>query len=328
VILRGINRAGMEYGDDWDGWSGQTYYQIPSASQTATELAYYKSRGMNVVRLPISWERAQHALNGPLTSSYVKGFMAYINTATAAGFYIVLDLHNYNRYAENAFDSSGAQAAGYTQRIMGDGALSISNLADVWGKLATLVLSNPKVILNLMNEPHDFPMTSTDWFAGVQTVMDAIRATGSTHLILVPNSRGSDVDHWSSYAPNGGPLDSVAALAIHDSANNYAFDMHAYQDVPSSATSYSQLISNVTAWAKKNQKRLFLSELGSQAGTANGAAGIGGLLSYMNTNSGVWMGWTPWNLPPYSLTDNTTYAADTASMAWFTPYLTANFLGN
>jgi endoglucanase len=81
-----------------------------------------------------------------------------------------------------------------------------------------------------MNEPHDFPVPSNTWFADLQQVIDAIRGTGAGQLILVTNSRGSDVDHWNVYAPNGGPLDSDAALAITDSAGNYAFDMHAYQD--------------------------------------------------------------------------------------------------
>jgi len=92
-------------------------------------------------------------------------------------------------------------------------------------KLTALLLDNPKVIFNLMNEPHDFPLDSTTWFAGIQTVIDAIRDAGSTHLILVPNSRGSDTTHWSAWSPNGGPVDSVAALAISDT--NFAFDMRA-----------------------------------------------------------------------------------------------------
>lgn len=331
VSYRGINRAGLEYGDDWGGWTGQTYFD--HISSPAAELTYYKSKGLNVIRLPISWERIQHVRSGTLDPTYSDYVTSFIAAATAQGFYVILDLHNYNRYADGAFNSSGTQVSTYTIRTMGDGVLTISDLADVWTRLMALVGTNPKVILNLMNEPHDFPMVSTVWFAGVQTVINAIRATGSTQLILVPNSRGSDVDHWSTYSPNmssvtdsTNPTDSVAALAITDSAGNYAFDMHSYQDTPTSASSYSTQIANVTAWAKTQGKKLFLSELGSQSTTANatGTAAIGGLLSFMNTNSAEWIGWTPWNLPPYSLTDDT-YTMDAGPMAWFAPYLTANF---
>ncbi len=326
VALRGINRAGMEYGDDWDGWTGQSYYEVPTASQTTNELAYFRSRGFNVIRLPISWERLQHTLGGPLDTAYSAGMMGYINAATGQGFHVVLDLHNYNRYAVGAFNASGAQVATYTQHVLGDGTLTVTHLRDVWVTLVGLVGSNPRVILNLMNEPHDFPMDSTAWFGAVQMVMNAIRAAGSTQLILVPNSRASDVTHWSTYSPNGGPLDSVAALAITDGANNYAFDMHAYQDNPGSSTSYANLMSEVTTWARSHGRRLFLSELGSDASATNGAAGVGGLLTDLNTNSDVWMGWTPWDLAPYALTTGT-HTADAPPMAWYTPFLTPNFLG-
>ena len=279
---------------------------------------------MNVIRLPISWARLQHQLYGALTQSYVTGVMDYINSATAAGFAIILDLHNYNRYAVNAYNAQGQQINGYTPHTLYDGTLTLDHLRDVWVKLANLVRSNPAVILNLMNESHDFNRTSNGWFADINTLIAAIRAAGSTQLILVPNSRSSDVTHWSAYAPNGGDLDSVAALAITDSANNYAYDMHAYQDAPSSCTSYRDLITNVTTWATTNHKRLFLSELGASTTAANGACAISSLLSYMNTHNDVWLGWTPWDLPPYSLTSG--HTTDDAEMPWYTPSLTPHFL--
>lgn len=320
VAFRGINRAGMEYGDDWDGWTGQTYYELPSHAQILSELTYFKAKGMNVIRLPISWERIQHQLYGALDQTYVNGLMDYINSASA-DFAVILDLHNYNRYAINTYDGQGNQSAGYTQHILYDGYLTIDHLRDVWVKLTNLVLGNQHVILNLMNESHDFNRTSNGWFSDINTLIAAIRATGSTHLILVPNSRSSDVDHWNTYAPNGGDLDSVAALTIFDSANNFAYDMHAYQSNPSSCTSYRDLISNVTDWATTNHKKLFLSELGVDHQSANGACAISSLLSYMNAHGDVWIGWTPWDLPPYLLTSG--HTMDDIEMAWYSPFLTA-----
>lgn len=322
-MWRGINRAGMEYGDDWNGWTGQTYFEIPSNTAITAEIAYYKAKGMNIVRLPISWERIQYTLNGPLTTTYVNGMMNYINKFTAAGFQVVLDLHAYARYAQNTHNASGVQQSGYTQRTMGDGFLTFAHLTDVWTKLTNLVKANPRVILGLMNEAHDFPIQSAAWFAGIQNVVNAIRAAGSTQLILIPNTRGSDVTHWSTYAPNGGALDSVAALAITDS--NYAFDMHAYQDSPTSATSYASLVTPVTTWAKTNKRRLFLSELGVNKSAANGAVGIAGLINYLNANSDVWLGFTPWNLPPYDLwTGN--YTVDGPALNFYKPFLTPGLL--
>lgn len=322
VSYRGVNRAGAEFGDDWDGWTGQTFYTFPTTEELAAELAFYGAKGFNAFRLPISWERLQHSLNGPLDLDYLNSVQAFTDQAKAAGWLVIVDLHNYNRYATDAFDAGGAQVDTYTQRIFGDGFLDVSHLSDVWTRLADAFLGKPDIVFNIMNEPHDFNVISDTWFSNVQTVIDAIRMTGADQLILVPNSRGSDVDHWDTYAPNGGSLDSEAALQITDSADNYAFDMHAYQDDPTSATSYVELLTPVTDWATKNGKRLFLSELGVQNGAAKGELALGKLLEYLNDNNTVWIGWTTWNLPPYNISQVDNYTADGPEMAWYAPHLT------
>ncbi|MCP3064199.1 glycoside hydrolase family 5 protein [Myxococcus sp. K38C18041901] len=333
VAYRGINRAGMEYGNDWDGWTGQTYYEMPSSTQANAELAYYKRKGFNLIRLPISWERLQHTLNGPLDGAYSTGMLNYINLATTQGFTLVLDLHNYNRYATGAFDGAGNQTSNYVQRVIGDGTLTVAHLADVWTKLANLVKTNPKVVLNLMNEPHDLPMNSTTWFSGIQTVINAVRATGSTQLILVPNTRGSDVGHWHTWAPGGGPLDSVAALSITDSANNHAFDMHSYYPEgygSNDESSYGAQLTAVTQWARTNGKKLFLSEMGIPNQASYAQTQITNALTFMNNNRDVWLGWSPWDLAPWQLTTNSHTGDYTANgvtpINWYAAFLTANFL--
>jgi endoglucanase len=326
VGLRGLNRAGAEFGDDWDGWNGQTFYTVPNEAQLMAELGFYADKGFNALRLPVSWERLQHQLTGSLDPDYQQQVMAVVERATAAGWTIVVDLHNYNRYATGAFDADGMQTNTYAQHVLGDGVLDVSHLADVWTRLATLWAGNARVIFNLMNEPHDFPLTSESWFAAIQTVIDAIRTTGAAQLILVPNSRGSDVTHWNTYAPNGGALDSEAALAIVDPANNVAFDMHAYLDEPDAPAAYVDLVRPVTDWAIANDRRLFLSEFGVASTAPNGSAALDQLFAYLNANSSVWVGWTAWNLPPYNITQAGNYVADGPAMAWYTPHLRPNIV--
>ncbi|WP_338868842.1 glycoside hydrolase family 5 protein [Myxococcus stipitatus] len=333
VAYRGINRAGMEYGSEWDGWTGQTYYEMPTATQMAAELAYYKGKGFNLIRLPISWERVQHTLNGPLDTAYSNGMMNYINTATGQGFTLVLDLHNYSRYATGAFDAAGNQTTTYVQHLVGDGTLTMGHLADVWTKLANRVKTNPKVILGLMNEPYDLAMTSTTWFSGIQTVINAVRATGSTQLILVPNTRGSDVGHWHTWAPGGGPLDSVEALTLTDSANNLAFDMHSYYPEgygSNDESSYGAQLTAVTNWARTHGKKLFLSEMGIEILEPFAQAQTTNALTFMNNNRDVWLGWSPWDLTEWQLTNNTHTADHTTNgitpMSWYSAFLTPNFL--
>src|SRR5947207_15510699 len=96
VKYRGLNRAGAEYGDDWDGWTGQTYYTFPTASELTSELSFYGSRGFNILRLPISWERIQHALNGSLDSTYAGQVLSFVNQANGGGWPVSIDLTNYH----------------------------------------------------------------------------------------------------------------------------------------------------------------------------------------------------------------------------------------
>jgi endoglucanase len=316
--LRGVNRAGAEYGDEWNGWNGQTYYEWPSAAIRTNELNHFASKGMNVVRLPISWERLQHTLNGPLNPAYQANLVGYVEAATSSGLAVIIDLHNYGRYATGTHDATGMQVDTSTQHVLGDGTLAFGHVADVWTKIATLFLSNPCVIFNLMNEQHDAhsSLDSTAVFAGYQTVLDAVRATGAAQLVLFPNTRSSDTHHWSTWSPQGGPLDSVAALAVTDSANNLAFDMHSYTEA---GDSWNGDIKVVTDWARANGKRLFLSELGTKEGTT----AVSTLLTHINSSTDVWVGWTVWNLDPYliTVTDKTTgVVSDTPRMAWYAPY--------
>jgi endoglucanase len=315
--LRGANRAGAEYGSEWDGWTGQTYYEWPKPTPRTNELNHFDLKSMNVVRLPISWERLQHTLNGPLNLPYKNELTDYVNAATTKGFSVVIDLHNYGRYAIGTHDGSGAQLSTYTQHRLGDGTLTFAHVVDVWTKIASLFVSNPRVIFNLMNEQHDADpsLDSKGIFDGYQTVLNAVRATGAKQLILFPNTRKSDVNHWDKYAPQQGLKDSIEALNVTDTANNFAFDMHSYTEFDDWNNPGD--IQIVTNWAKTNNKRLFLSELGAKS-----QGDVDKLLLYINANSDVWVGWTVWNLEPYSITvtDNGGIVSDTAKMSWYAPY--------
>jgi endoglucanase len=323
VKYRGINRAGAEYGDDWNGWTGGSYFEWPSPTGLAAELAYLDSVGFNTVRLPISWERLQHSLGGELNEIYATTLTSTVAQMTAAGFQVIVDLHNYNRYAMRTYtdDQGTTQSGGYSQHVLGDGTLNNSHLVDVWTRVASLFKSNARVAFELMNESHDFPITSDAYFALVNEQIAAVRATGAANLIIVPNSRGSDITHWTTGAPNGGSLDSVAALTVTDSANNYAYVVHQYDSSPASATHYSDMLGIITSWARTNGKRLFLTELGVVPSSANAQSAMTNLLQYMNDNSDVWLGWAPWNLTPYSIT-SASYTSDATAMSWYKPFLT------
>ncbi len=315
----------------------------------------------------------QHTLLGPLDDTPVDGIpgyaeqvTTYVTQATAAGFLVIVDLHNYNRYAINAFDAAGhpTPVGAFTQHVFGDGTLGVTALADVWTKLAKRFLGNNRVVFGLMNEPHRFPcdqeqkkpdgtpvypsgtsdhdwctkykIPSDIWFACLQQVIYGIRGTGADQLILVPNSHGSDVEHWDTdvWCPLGGPKDSIAALAIQDtSVNNLAFDMHEYRNTE--FATYADQMEVVTTWAMAQNKRLFLSEFGVEKTDPSGQSALDSLLDYLDANADVWLGWTPWddaeddNDHPFTLTvkDPTTQDREDGPQLkakWYDNHLTPN----
>src|ERR1700737_7914 len=74
--LFGVNLSGAEWGNRYPGTFG-TDYTYP----TASELDYYKSKGLTLIRLPFLWERMQPNLNSPLDGTQVGYMTAFLNAA-------------------------------------------------------------------------------------------------------------------------------------------------------------------------------------------------------------------------------------------------------
>lgn len=324
VRFRSINRAGPEYGDDWDGWTGQTYFNWPTSTEWANELAYLDSIGFNTVRIPISWERLQHRLSGPFNTTYQQNLTNMVSAATARGFYVIVDLHNYNRYATGTHvdDQSLTQSSAYTQRVFGDGVLTNAHVINVWQGLATLFKSNQRVMLELMNESHDFAVSSETYVQNINDQIAAIRAVGAPNLVLAPNSRASDISHWFTYAPNGGSLDSVAMLGLRDPGANTMLAVHHYNGhTYPSPTNFVDNMRAITTWARSNGIKLFLTEYGVDPSQTYAAETVANLQTFTSSNADVWQGWASWNLVPYKVTGSS-YTTDGTAMAWYRPYLT------
>lgn len=325
VKFRGINRAGPEYGEDWPGWTGQTYYEIPSGSVLTAEIAHFKAKGFNIIRLPFSWVRMQHTLGGSLHAGYSAAYKTLVETLTNAGFRVIVDCHAYMRYATGVW-SGETQVGTYDQHTIGDGTVTNAHLVDLWSKVAALFVGNHYVQFGLMNEPHDLPFNSTTLFSYFNAQIAAIRSAGAKQLILVSNSEGSEVTHWNTWSPNGGPLDSVAALDIVDSENNYAFEHHCYISDPG-ATDFSSALATITSWSRTNGKKAILTEGFMHNDAAGGSTAWNDLMTYLNANNDVWIGITPWNLDPHTYISQDGGGAtvvDTAAMAWYSPFLTPN----
>jgi endoglucanase len=273
----GVNIAGAEFGKAIPGRAGTDYF-YPSA----TTVGYFAEAGMNTIRLPFRWERLQRSLYAELDAEELARIDTVVGHATERGLDIILDVHNY---------------AAYERRVIGSETVPVDALADLWARLAAHYKDNRKIIFGLMNEPKGLP-TET-WLAAANAAIGAIRSRGATNLVLVPGNGWTGAHSWlgRSYGtPNGEVM-----LGIVDPARNYAFEVHQYLDRDFSGTNPqcrsetvgADSLVKFTEWARRHGRRGFLGEFGGGS-DATCIAALDRMLSFMQENRDVWLGWTYW----------------------------------
>src|SRR6185369_1887903 len=97
---------------------------------TTAEVDYFKSVGVNTLRVPFRWERLQRSLNAAFDATEKSRLDTFVAYATGAGMTVILDPHNYARYGNN---------------LVGSTAVPRSAFADFWGKLGAAYSTNPRV---------------------------------------------------------------------------------------------------------------------------------------------------------------------------------------
>lgn len=284
---RGVNLASAEFGVNSDGTGslpgtyGSTYV-YPSA----TSADYFLRKGMTTFRLPFRWERLQRTRRAALDATELGRMRTSVTGITSRGGVVLLDPHNYARYGTAVIGSSSVPNADF---------------ADFWSRVATEFKSNPNVIFGLMNEPYDLP--TEQWVSAANAAIAAIRATGATNLILVPGNAWTGAHSWTENWY--GTANSVALLAIRDSGNNVAYEVHQYFDSNASGSSDSCITSSIgaaqfgtfTNWLRANGKKGFVGEFATGT-SATCLADLDAALTYLDQNSDVYLGWTYWAAGP------------------------------
>lgn len=177
------------------------------------------SKSLDLLRVPVRWERLQPALFGPLDAVNLAALKRNIDWARSHGGGVIIDVHNFGRFKVN---ENGALRI-YVLDNVHDGVVKVprSALADLWVKLSDEFQSEPAVYAyGLMNEPHD--MGAADWKAISQDALTAIRNNGDDKLVMVAGDRWSSAAHWPEIH---GP-----ASWIEDPAGNFAYEAHVYFD--------------------------------------------------------------------------------------------------
>ncbi|GAA5892471.1 hypothetical protein JCM5296_003605 [Sporobolomyces johnsonii] len=181
-----------------------------------------------------------------------------------------------------------------TRSIKGDVITSVSDFTTFWKRLAEQFKSNSLVVFDLQNEPHD--MDNTVLFNLLQGAIKGIRSVGATsQYIFVEGNAWTAAGSWVS-SGNGANL-----VNLEDPNDKLVYEVHSYLDGDASGTSETcaspsigqERVEVFTAWLKENGKKGFLGEF---AGGANSVCkeAIDGMLTYLEENKSVWMGWCWW----------------------------------
>lgn len=275
--LKGVNLAGAEFnGKRLPGVLNKDYVYPDKAA-----FDYFASLGMNTVRLPFRWERVQHALFGELDATEAAQIGAAVAAARARGMCIILDVHNYGLYHGNP---------------IGSAEVPVTAFIDLWQRLASRFADADTVALGLMNEPFKLPIDA--WSAVAQRTVDALRQTGSRHLVIASGGRWSGVHEWRKTF--GSTSNALAFADFNDPLKRTLIEVHQYADRDHSGTS-SQCVASadlvpmfvsIADWARTHRQKLFLGEFGTPS-DADCLQALGTLLA-QTRDASVWRGWTYW----------------------------------
>lgn len=204
-------------------------YTYPSAGS----LRYLAGRGYRDVRLAFTWERLQRQPGAALDATEVGRVRQVLRDAAGAGLSVVMQLHNFGRYASLRDGRRQVWTLGSTE-------LPASALKDFWVRLcnATSGLS-ARAGYELMNEPHDLPGGAATWEAASAGAARAIRALDSTSPIFVGGYDWSGAGSFPSTHPK--PWVDVPSVV---------YNAHQYFDADHSGTyrqSYVEVDASIRA---------------------------------------------------------------------------------
>lgn len=312
VPYRGVNLAGAEFGGTIPGVEGSDY-QFP----TKAEVDYFASKGMTAFRIGFLWERLQPALYGEFATTYAAHLDTIVTYAASRGVKVILNPHNFARYRG---------------QLVGSAAVPNAAFADFWRRLSSKYASTPNVLFNLVNEPNTMP--TEQWVSGANAAIAAIRGAGAHQTIIVPGNAWTGAHSWTQTWY--GTSNAVAMLSVTDPDDNVWFEAHQYLDSTAggtdaacvSTTAGRERLAPFLSWLRANKKKGFIGEFAG-GNNATCKTAITDMVSFMNAQSDVLMGWLWWAAGPawgnYTFTlepkVSSGVTTDSPFMAWLTPYL-------
>lgn len=181
-------------------------------------LAYHMDKGRDFIRIPVDWEVAQPVLGQGLSATLIADIRKFIAKARAIrpGVGVMIDLHNYGRYAKKAIGHKGGP--------------TVWHMGNVWYRIAKALRDVPGLSWGIMNEFHDIADQTV--IEATNAAISGIRSAGSDGLIVF------GLNHWGNrYGWQPGSSNYVNHQRIFDPLSNCAVDWHCYPDEGSAGQS-------------------------------------------------------------------------------------------
>jgi hypothetical protein len=323
VQLRGANISGLEGGIIW---SGGTQYWASAGLGTRPDFTKLAAWKMNAVRLPLnedSWLGKtvtdqmgdKFALNG---AGYQAEVAASVAAANAAGLYVILDLHwtapaNFAANGQNPMgnaDNTVAFWTGVAQAFKGNPAVMFELFNEPYlGTTAGNGVS-PNCFTALPNGANYYIrnggaqafcyqtegtggseiLVNYSWTqVGYQQLLNAVRATGATNVIIM-GGQGYDNDEtwWTTNPPTDTLSPPQIAINYHAYPTTWGYEMTGTSTQYTAAVSQAMLITPGVP--------VFITEMGGPTGSGADTSWNSNLLKVIDSlgwNVFAWT-WNPW----------------------------------
>lgn len=307
VILRGFSHSSTETRPV----QTSTFYepQTPAMMQAAARL------GANLLRIPLN----QAAYLGTVTNAGISGapyraaIAALVASARAVGLFVLLDLH-----WNDPQPTSGFSPAAAVQQLMAnrDGTGGTTDSRAFWTSVANTYKSDTGVLFDLYNEPHD--ITWSEWLnggkslttysvdggtgtvtytwttAGMQELLNAVRATGATNICIANGIGWANALGEHEYDTTGSASLGWLSHKPTDATGNLVAGCHIYPAQPYSSPSGLRTFSSTaaaTVLTVAASAPIFIGEYGDKRQTPTDGF-IAGLLPWAERNGLSHAAWT------------------------------------
>jgi endoglucanase len=286
VVLHGANRSGAEF----MCVHGFGFFDGPADAQSIIWIA---SWNINAVRIPLNedcWLGLSNVMPQFAGANYRTAIVNYVNLLHQYGIVAILDLH----WSDGVYTGQSTQCSTATadcQKPMVDS----TNGVPFWTSVANTFKGDPATVLDLFNEPFPERAVGSEnqgWLcwrdggsacspgisypvAGMQTLVDTVRATGARNVVLLGGlAFSNDETQWLQFEPT-------------DPAGNLVASWHSYNFNACITTAcWSSQIAPVAA-----RVPLVAGEIGEND-CAHGY--IDGLMPFLDQQGAGYLGWT-WN---------------------------------